>query len=329
MSSKCYRKRSQSAFTLVELLVVIAIIGILIGMLLPAVQQVREAARRTACQNNSRQLMLAAHNFESARQFFPPGWNGQKGDFLPVPGDSPRMMNGELSWDHRFGNFYGWQAFILPFMEQKSLSEQIDFDRGWSQSDTGLGNGVAPSTLVVPGFRCPSDVEDEGHTRYSGTSGLPNARSSYIISIGSASFEDRAALRLQELWGVGWEDSKTTFSSMSDGSSNTLFIGERDNVERFTSSGDLDLHGAIWIGRQGWKRYVNSGEGPENATDIANAPNADGDRRPLNIAASLHPGGATIALGDASVRFISDNVSLQVFSNLNAMADGEVVGEFR
>lgn len=321
--------RQRKAFTLVELLVVIAIIGILIGMLLPAVQQVREAARRTACQNNSRQLMLAAHNFESARQFFPPGWNGQKGDFLPVPANSTRMMNGAPSWDHRFGNFYGWQVFIMPFMEQSSLFEQFDFDRGWAQNDTALGGGVAPSTRVIPNFRCPSDVDDERHTRYSGNSGLDNARSSYIISIGSASWEDRRDGLLQELWGVGWEDSNTTFSNMSDGSSNTLFIGERDNVERFTDSGAVDLHGAIWVGRQGWQRYATSGEGPENATDIANAPNADSDRRPFNIAASLHPGGAVVAIGDGSVRFISDNIGLQVFSNLNAMADGQVVSDFR
>ncbi len=83
------------------------------------------------------------------------------------------------------------------------------------------------------------------------------------------------------------------------------------------------------MGRQGWKRWCVAGEGPESATDFENAPNADGDRRAFNIASSLHPGGATCALGDGSVRFISDNISLEVFRNLNAMADGQVVGEIR
>ncbi len=139
MTAKLIQIRGRRAFTLVELLVVIAIIGILIGMLLPAVQQVREAARRTACQNNSRQQMLAMHNFESARQFFPPAWNGMKGEFLAVPSDSTRMMNGQPIWNHRFGNFYGWQVFILPFIEQNALYDQIDLTRGWSQTDRGLG----------------------------------------------------------------------------------------------------------------------------------------------------------------------------------------------
>ena len=273
--------------------------------------------------------MLAALNFESARQFFPPAWNGQKGAFLPVPSDSPSQMNGVPGWDHRFGNFYGWQVFILPFLEQNSLYQQIDLTRGWSQGDLGLGNGTAPSTQEIPAYRCPSDVAEGGHTRYSGSSGELNARTSYIMSIGSASFEDRQSQLLPELWGVGWEDSKTTFANMSDGSSNTLFIGERDNEELLTDSGAVDLHGAIWIGRQGWKRYVMAGEGPENATDVENAPNAKGSRRAFNIAASFHPGGATVALGDGSVRFISDDISLQVFRNLNAMADGAVVGEIR
>ena len=319
------RTDQRNAFTLVELLVVIAIIGILIGMLLPAVQQVREAARRSACMNNSRQQMLAILNFESTRQFFPPAWNGLEGDFLPVPDDSPRHPQ----WDHRFGNFYGWQAFILPFIEQNAIFDEIDLSRGWSQTDTGLSGGTAPSTRTIANYRCPSDAADEGHTRYSGSSGELNARSSYVMSIGAASFEDRQNGNLEELWGVGWEDSKTEFSSMIDGSSNVLYIGERDNTEVLNDNGSLDLHGAIWIGRQGWKRYSCAGEGPDSATDFENAPNADGERRPFNVASSLHPGGATIGLGDGSVHFLNDNVSLEVFKNLCASADGSVTGDFR
>ena len=265
MSSSLHSNRSRGAFTLVELLVVIAIIGILIGMLLPAVQQVRESARRVQCQNNSRQQVLAALNFESSRQFFPPAWNGLNGAFLPVP-------SGRSQWEHRFGNMYGWQAFVLPFMEQNPLSGQVDFTRGWSQGDTGLGGGVAPSTNHIPTFRCPSDVADEGHTRYSGSGGSLNARSSYIMSIGGVSFEDRQGGNLPELWGVGWEDSKTTFGKMSDGSSNTLVLGERDNEEILDSAGVVQFHGAIWIGRQGWKRWVVAGEGPSSGTDVEMLP---------------------------------------------------------
>jgi len=149
------------------------------------------------------------------------------------------------------------------------------------------------------------------------------------MSIGAVSFEDRQAGNFKERWGVGWQDSKTTFSTMADGPSNVLFNGERDNFEILQDNGSVDFHGAIWIGRQGWKRWTVSGEGPDSATDFQNAPNADGDRRPFNIAASLHPGGATVGLGDGSVHFLSDNVSLEVMANLCSMADGALTGEFR
>ena len=149
-------------FTLVELLVVIAIIGILIGMLLPAVQQVREAARRTSCMNNSRQQMLAMHNFESAHQHFPPAWNGQGS----VPGYGNDGNEYLSPWTQRFGNFLGWQTFILPFGEQNNLFEEFSLTQGWSQTDVNPISGIAPSTRVVENYRCPSDNDDgPGHSK--------------------------------------------------------------------------------------------------------------------------------------------------------------------
>ncbi len=310
----------RKAFTLVELLVVIAIIGILIGMLLPAVQAVREAARRTSCLNNVKQQMLAMHSFESAREHFPSAWNGF-GDVAGYSNDRGEFLS---PWQQRFGNFFGWQAFILPQLEQNNLYDTLDLTRGWSQADVGLQAGVAPSAQRLPGYRCPSDVvDDEGHTKYSGDSGELNGRSSYVMCIGALSHGKRNNSELPELWGVGWQDSKTTFGSMSDGTSNILVIGERDNV-KMSSSGD---HGALWIGRQGWRRQAVSGQGPESATDFGNAPN--GTNAGWNIASSQHAGGATIGLGDASVHFLSDNVNLDVMKRLCAAADGEVTGAFR
>ena len=110
------------AFKLVELLVVIAIIGILIGMLLPAVQQVREAARRTQCMNQIRQLGLGMHNFESTYQHFPPGWSGWNN----ASKNSKMYINTKnVTGGVQHGNWYGWGFFILPFIEQTNLSDQI------------------------------------------------------------------------------------------------------------------------------------------------------------------------------------------------------------
>ena len=319
MSSKYFRYPARIGFTLVELLVVIAIIGILIGMLLPAVQQVREAARRTACQNNSRQQMLALLNFENTRQVFPPAWNG-KGTVEGYSNDSNEFLN---PWEQRFGNFLGWQAFILPYVEQDNVFKELNLARGWSQTDISPETGLAVSNRRIPAYECPSDMTGDGHSKYSGANGDPNGRSSYVICIGALSFGDRDNGNLQELWGVGWQDSETTFSNMIDGSSNTLFIGERDNV-KMNPGGD---HGAIWIGRQLWRRQAVSGRGPGSATDFINGPN--GNNIGWNIAASLHPGGATIGLGDGSVHFLSDNVSLEVMKNMCGTSDGTVTGSFR
>ena len=296
--------RDRSAFTLVELLVVIAIIGILIGMLLPAVQQVREAARRISCANSLRQQMIALHNFESTNQFFPPAFNSTlaTGGFLDP-------------WEQRFGNTFGWQTFIMPFNEQNNLHDQFDFTTSWTQVDR-----ISP--LHIPAYRRPSDLDDaDGHSRYSGPNGDPNARSSYVMSIGALSHLDREENNLMQNWGVGWFDTKTSFATMSDGSSNTLFIGERDNL-RMSPTGD---HGAVWVGLQGFRQHCTTGRGPENATDLANAPN--GSNHAFNFS-SFHSGGINIGLGDASVHFLSDTVNLDVMRKLCSSNDGEPTGSF-
>ena len=299
----------------------IAIIGILIGMLLPAVQQVREAARRSACMNNSRQQMLAILNFESTRQHFPPAWNGD-GSTDGFGNDSDEFLDPFVAG---FGNFYGWQTFILPFAEQNNLHDTLNFAQSWSQTDVDPATGLAPSNRAIPTYTCPSDIIDEGHTKYSGDNGDLNGRSSYVMCLGSLSFGNRRneVDGFRDLWGVGWQDQKTTFNSMVDGSSNVLFLGERDNV-KMNSGGD---HGGIWIGVQLNRERAVVGRGPGSATDFVNAPN--GANIGWNVAASLHIGGAVISLGDGSVSFLSDNVSLEVMKNLCAIGDGAVTGTFK
>ena len=202
------------AFTLVELLVVIAIIGILIGMLLPAVQAVREAARRTQCLNKSKQQALAMHNYESAFMHLPPAWNGTGND-LAFNGDSGEFITPFVT--NGLKQSYGWQTFILPFMEQEAIHAQFNLNQAWAQTQVNLSpDGVAPSTRRLDIYRCPSDLEqDTGHENYSGPNGELNARSSYVICIGAISFSDRVLGNFPETWGVGWQDMKTTFQPVS------------------------------------------------------------------------------------------------------------------
>ncbi len=186
-------------FTLVELLVVIAIIGILIGMLLPAVQSVREAARRTQCMNNIRQLSLAALNFESAHMHFPSGVLDDDDDLR----DALRV---------------GW-IDLLPHIEQGNLYQQYDLNSDWKSATN------APLARVeIPIFRCPSSLGD-----FDQFGAFEGAVSDYAMSKGPS-----AALVRDSKYHVGVFDvnSETTFARISDGSSNVFLIGEAISDQR-------------------------------------------------------------------------------------------------
>lgn len=195
---KYYTDRN-SGFTLVELLVVIAIIGILMAMLLPAVQMVREAARRTSCANNIRQTGLALMNYESAFGELPPGWSSDAVDGLSGPG-------------------WGWSAKILPFMDGKNVADQIDFKLAITDPSH---QEVIQSSLTV--FQCSSDpahllVDLE-------LKNLLVGRSNYSGVFGSIDIEG------SELRGNGtfYANSQTRLAEIRDGLSNTIIVGERRN----------------------------------------------------------------------------------------------------
>ena len=180
-------------FTLVELLVVIAIIGILIGMLLPAVQSVRESARRTQCMNNVRQLSLAALNYESAHMHFPSG----------VLDDDDNLRDALR---------VGW-VDMLPHIEQGNLYRQYDLQSDWKSE-----NNIALAEIEVPIFRCPSSV---GNFDQFGS--FRGALSDYAMSKGpSASLVRNSKSQM----GVFDVNSETSFAEISDGSSNVFLIGE-------------------------------------------------------------------------------------------------------
>ena len=202
--SKNRPQNGANGFTLVELLVVIAIIGILVGMLFPAIQAVREAARRTSCMNNIRQTALAAQNFESTFQRFP----------------TPYIYNGgSLSTNN---GSWSVQAQLLPYCEFATAYSFIDFSTPW---DTQISTGVP--TLRVPMYQCPSEVND---TVRVDSSGAPKVYPhNYGFNFGTWLVLDPVNGTPGD--GMFYVNSRTSFANIIDGSSNTLFLAE---VKAFT-----------------------------------------------------------------------------------------------
>ncbi len=310
ISNKKKLNGTRRGFTLVELLVVIAIVGILIAMLLPAVQQVREAARRAACLNNLRQCGLATHNFESSFGFFPPGFNGGGSDNNTNTDDPDQYLFPYLPRPNHNGNFYGWGTFILPFMEEENRFEAFDLTTLWSQVDE-------VSTKRVDSYVCTSDPAPLGNDRYSGNNGKLNAKSNYVMCLGSLAFWQRNNFLMKDKWGFGWRDFTPKHRDVIDGVSNTIMFGEREGI----TTNNNGHKGALWVGPQANNFQAVVGRGPGNPTDVANAPN--GSNVGWNVAASFHPGGANVGNGDGSVRFISNNVDLELFSNICTIAGSE------
>lgn len=210
-------KKQTSGFTLVELLVVIAIIGILIGMLLPAVQSVRAAARRTSCANNIRQVAIACLNFESAHQRLPAGHECVSG--LQSDGVT---NSGSVFGNDAFSEGYGWRSKILEFMELGNLADQFDFGLALSSA-----NNRAPATTVVGTLECPSDPNLNTEPFPSST---PTTLSNYVGNGGSFEWShvpdqgersDGVLSRTSNIKHLGIRLTKIT-----DGTSNTFLFGE-------------------------------------------------------------------------------------------------------
>lgn len=302
-------------FTLVELLVVIAIIGILIGMLLPAVQQVREAARRTACLNNIKQLNLGCHNYESARQS------------LPSCGGDDIKHFPELRMD------FSWQIRVFPFADQGNIFDQLEHDninRGWTGASDQ--NRDALINNVIPMLVCPSsDLEplcvqgtctDCPRPFYTGIHG--SAREEFTIGA------SQPTLGLMSEHGAFRRQSEVTMGEIFDGTSNTMLLGEQSgwlvdaNGERSDVRSDCS-HSVLAGYNPQWERVFNSTvvRYPINHRDDVD----DGilgncaRNRPIT---SPHPQGANVGLVDGSARFVSENISLDVLYNLADRDDGQV-----
>jgi prepilin-type N-terminal cleavage/methylation domain-containing protein len=284
------------AFTLVELLVVIAIIGILIALLLPAVQAAREAARRMQCSNNLKQIGIALHNYHAALQCFPPGY------IIRYTGTTP--VN-EASW--------GWGVFLFPYMEQDPLYKQLAPNKRTllqAVSNTAVTGTVTPSDVllktVIQGMRCPSDQTADllpNALRPFGSLSIEPATGNYIAVAG---FFDRAGNLSNN--GVLPPNKSCKFRDMIDGTSNTIVVGERHKLcgsgvwagvpDTLTPNYNAMYHA---IGRVSMR--LN-----EKLVDASGNPIQPGNDTCGEGFSSAHSDGAQFLLGDGSCRFISDSV---------------------
>jgi len=329
-------------FTLVELLVVIAIIGILIGMLLPAVQQVREAARRTQCANSMRQLALAMHNYESSNMHFPPGIQS-------------RDLSLGTAEDVMFLHGFNWSAIILPFVEQNSqfailgrLSDNFSRPQWWGTlPDINEGLFTDHAAVEMGLFVCPSCPMDPiNNKRASGA----HAKSNYVGVVGPKLEEgdlntmdnytqftldregDTSDPEVQvtlEFPGMLFFNSKIGFGQVPDGTSNTLLLGERDGAILGTDSRGEEFQrgAATWCGadRSSW---LNTCLGPTSgqARWTLNSANVGRWEQWVPFSSS-HPGGANFARTDGSVTYVSDEVDGRTFEGMGTRAGGEVTSD--
>ena len=310
------KHRNNRGFTLVELLVVIAIIGILIGMLLPAVQQVREAARRTQCLNNLRQLTLGCLNYESSHQT------------LPSCGGYDIKSFPELRMD------FSWQIRVLPFAEQDNLFKLLEHDninRGWTGASEQ--NRLALLDETIPTLICPSS--DLGKHCVVGTcTGCPrpfytgihgSARPEFAVDVTAPGLglmsEHGAFARLDEI----------SLGDIHDGSSNTMLVGEQSgwlvdiNGERTDLRSDCS-HSVLAGYNPQWERVFNTTvvRYPINHRDDVDEGIVGNCARNRPIT-SAHPGGANVGLVDGSARFMRESASLDTLYNLADRDDGQVL----
>ena len=313
-------------FTLIELLVVIAIIAILVALLLPAVQQAREAARRSSCKNNLKQIGLALHNYHDVHDTFPPSFI----DFTPNLGD-PSTNN----IDDRNG--LGWGTMILPALEQSSLYDQIGQQTGgfayhWMDGNfdgtASVSDAIPAANQVVKTYTCPSDPMG-GRNTDKNSFGLSN----YLANSGTYAARDRL--------GIFWANSNIRFRDIKDGTSNTLLVVERTTMNDAAGStncggGPCNYSGGIWIGARdyttsaGWHSGVNATDvesyGGGSATYLIGRSNRTWG--PAWGNASPHTGGIQTVLCDGSTRFVSENIDMLVYRAIRTRNRGEIVGEF-
>jgi len=303
MIERAANRRSTAAFTLVELLVVIAIIGILMALLLPAVQSVREAARRIQCVNNLSQLALAAQQYESAHESFPPGVLDAKGPIESVAQ----------------GQHVNWLAHLLPHLDQQNAYDRLDFaDGAYGTKNAPLRNWGANV------FLCPSD---------SGAAALAPAG----VSNYAGCHHDVEAPIDADNHGVLFLNSGVRYRDIADGSSQTIMFGEK-----LATKLDLGWLSGTRATLRNTGTAINGsssaggllavlGDAAEISPGYAAAPAAAAaPGKPALVVGgfeSHHPSGAVFAFADGSVRFLSNSTSRPLLAQFGHRADGQLLDE--
>lgn len=299
--------RSRRGFTLVELLVVIAIIAILIAMLLPSVQKVRESAARTQCVNNLKQIGLAAHAYLDAKKFFPPG---SKGPFPAPPGWQDTQV-GNLPYGH-----FSWAAEILPYVEQKDLYNAIDFNKPayvgilWENgSNRGPAGDVANKVVSESApsiFMCPSAHRVQ----------LPNTQKDYAINGGTGNCcPERTQTGMD---GLGFVNSAIKVKEVLDGTSNTLFFTE---FAHWSNHSWLDAE----KGANPFLFVHHASEGYVTAAEHGGSPPYPPNTTVPNTrsAVSQHAFGVNATMVDGHVSWLSNSINYTVYRALFTRNGGE------
>lgn len=315
MFSSTIRRRIRG-FTLIELLVVIAIIAVLISLLLPAVQQAREAARRSQCKNNLKQLAIGLHNYHDSFRVFPFGWD----------------LRGA-----------GWSAMMLPSIDQAPLYNTLIFqESGPGNWDSGSANQVACET-VLPVFICPSQPLPL-HMNYNGIANRVPA--SYRGSASSTAVSDDestipippggTSLENTRQDGMFFACSSIRLGDVRDGTTNTIMLAESYTDPDFTKDGQgMDYW---YIGSpQADPCACDSGTGGTEFTEFVGStavkinarldPTMNGELMEMSFG-SYHVGGLHVVLADGSVRFVSANINQQTWKALGSRNGGETIGDF-
>jgi len=311
-------RRSRLAFTLIELLVVIAIIAVLIALLLPAVQQAREAARRSQCKNNLKQIGLALHNYHDALRAFPPG--------------AVEEFTGPLAGRTEAT----WVTFILPYIDQAPIYQTANWNSpmGWiGPTSTPASANYYVVATKLPMMKCPSDpTTDSAMTNFARGNYTANTGLGPLHSVTDPKDPTRTP-GATATYGPFTMNSRTRIGDITDGTSNTIAVSEVLTVE-----GD-DLRGVMHFPEgplYQHDRTPNSKVPDDFRTGCVSVPEAPcivayggwNTRAMIVSSRSLHTGGVQSLMCDGSVRFVSENINLATWQALGTIHKGEVVGEF-